>query len=647
MKASKFYVLILIVLVAGLLAACGGDTPVTDETPDAPQATHTSAPDPTATTAPTSMVVCLGETPNTLYPYGNPNAAAQEVLQALYDGPVDHRGYEYQPVILESLPDMDAGTAVMQTVQVQAGDTVLDSQGNVTELALGTFVRPSGCFSGECARAYNGEPLEMGQMVALYTLRPDILWSDGTPVTAQDSVYGFNLNTDAETPADKYRVERTLSYEAVDESTTKWTGIPGFIDPEYQNNFWMPAPQHAWDSLSPAELATNQNAAQTPLSFGPFMVSDYQADTITLVRNPNYFRAVEGLPLIDRLQFRVVGQDPDLNLDMLKTGECDVLDPSAAAGIDVAQVISAMGNGELFSSFANDNGWMLLNFGIQPLSYDDGYSFWAGDRPDYFSDVRTRQAIAMCIDRQAITDEITLGIAPVMDSYVTPDHPLFNAEGAAYAYSPTDAGELLDEAGWVLNAEGMRAASKIEGVRDGTPLSFTFLYPEHPQTEQIAAMIADNLAGCGIEAVPTSMPAEELFATGEEAPVFGRNFDMVLYAWQSSEEPACHLFLGDAIPGEDEDLFPYKWGGWNASGWANEDYDTACNSARGSAPGQSSYQQDHAAAQAILMEEVPMIPLFTYQHAALARVDICGLQLDPTAGFMWNAEYLAYGDVCP
>ena len=216
-----------------------------------------------------------------------------------------------------------------------------------------------------------------------------------------------------------------------------------------------------------------------------------------------------------------------------------------------------------------------------------------------------------------------------------------------HAHSPTDAGELLDEAGWVLNAEGMRAASKIEGVRDGTPLSFTFLYPEHPQTEQIAAMIADNLAGCGIEAVPTSMPAEELFATGEEAPVFGRNFDMVLYAWQSSEEPACHLFLGDAIPGEDEDLFPYKWGGWNASGWANEDYDKACNSARGSAPGQSSYEQDHAAAQAILMEEVPMIPLFTYQHAALARVDICGLQLDPTAGFMWNAEYLAYGDVCP
>jgi len=649
MKFSKQFYLPAVFVLVLLLAACGGSNQpdVMEETLPSEEVDDTPVSTPTPTPIPTSLVVCMGEAPNTLYPYGAPNQAAQTILQALYDGPIDHRGYLYQPVVLEALPDIAAGTAVLQSVQVQAGDTVLDNQGNIVTLDFGMFIRPSGCFSSECAEAYDGNPLAMDQMAALFTLRPGITWADGTPLTVADSVYGFNLNAAPETPASKYKVERTLSYEAVNENTVQWTGIPGFIDPGYQENFWMPAPEHLWGDLSPAELVQSELAAEKPLAFGSFVVQQMTSEQIVLQRNPAYFRAAEGLPRVDQVIFRLVGTNPETNRDMLLTGECDILDPSAVTGLGVGEIMALMADVQLFSTWANDNGWNLFSLGITPQSYDDGYTYWAGERPNYFGDVRTRQAIAQCIDRQAIVDEISLGVAPLMDSYLPPDHPLFNPEVPAYRFSPEEASDLLEEVGWVLNGNGVRTASGIEDITNGTLFEIELLYLDHPQNELVVEMAAESLAECGIQVNPKSLSAEELFATGEEAPVFGRNFDMVYYAWQSAEQPACHLYFSDAIPGKDETVFPYKWGGWNAAGWTNEEYDSACRAARGSAPGQEAYQSSHFLAQSILMEQVPMIPLFHYQHAALARPDICGLQLDATGGLLWNIENITYGAACP
>jgi peptide/nickel transport system substrate-binding protein len=647
MHKKNHFILIVFILVF-VLAACGpSENQPNGEENNSPQPDADSSQLATPTPIPTSLVVCLGEQPNTLYPYGSPNQAAQEVLQAIFDGPIDNLGYQYQPVLVDALPSFTEQTAVIQTVQVVPGDTVANNQGNVVALEFGDFIRPSGCFSADCAVAYDGNPVEMDQMVALFTLREGITWSDGTPLTSQDSIFGFNLNADPETPEDKFRTERTLTYEALEGNLIKWTGIPGFIDQQYQGNFWQPAPQHVWGEISPAQLPTSAEAAYQPLSFGPFTVSSFEADQVVLQRNARYYRAAEGLPLVDRVIFRVVGQEPDTNLDMLRTGECDILSPSATRGINITQIAEAEAEG-LQTVWATGSGWQALYFGITPQSYDDGYSMWAADRADFFGDARTRQAIALCINREQIAAQLTLENAGVMDSYVTDDHPLYNLEVAVYPYDPAQAADLLTAAGWILHSgASVRTSQGITDVLDGTAFSIEYLYPEHPQNEVIAGGIAQNLADCGIEVTATAMSPEELFATGEESPLFGRNFDLAHFSWQASSNPACHLFFSDAIPGEDLEQFPYKWGGWNAAGWSNPDFDAACRSARGSAPGQDSYIQNHTLAQQIFADELPVIPLYAYQQVSIARSDLCGLQLDPTGGFLWNVENLAYGADCP
>lgn len=653
MKLRQMILLFVAILaLVGVLAACGGNDgeSVMDATTP-PEQTSTPAATPTATAVPVSLVVCLGEAPNTLNPYGSPNAAAQEILQALYDGPIDQLGYQYQPVLVDSLPSFESGTVQIQPVTVQTADTVLDNNGNPVVLEYGMTVRPAGCYSDECAQEFVGDPIVMDQLVVQFSLLQGITWADGTPLTAADSVYGFNLNTDAASPASKYKVSRTAAYEAVDDITVRWMGLPGYMDPDYQNDFWLPVPQHLWGSLPAAELFSGAFSTDFILGYGPFNLVEVGADSFTLQHNPAYFRAAEGLPSVDNLIFRVVGQDAQTNLDMLATGECDVLDPTAVAGIETGEIDALVGEGGAVASWANADGWTLLNFGVVPQSYDDGYNYWAGDRPDFFGDARTRQAIAMCLDREAILQLLLRGHSPVMDTYLPPDHPLFNPNIATYSkeddLNNTAAMELLVEVGWQSNAEAVLRASGVEGVPDGQSFSVELLYADYPLNAEIVQMIVDQLAACQIEVTPVAMSEDELFVSGEGTPLFGRNFDMAFFAWQSSVNPACQLWTSEGIPGEDEEIFPYKWGGWNLTGWSNDAYDAACSAARGRAPGMEGYAENHALAQQILAEEVPIIPFYTYQQTALARADICGLQLDATGGLLWNIENMTYGANCP
>jgi peptide/nickel transport system substrate-binding protein len=100
---------------------------------------------------PRTLVVCLGQEPDTLYIYGGSMAAALNVQEAIYDGPIDNNSFSYQPVILEKLPNINDGDAVINPVDVAAGDTVIADDGSIVELAEGMMVRPAGCRSSECA----------------------------------------------------------------------------------------------------------------------------------------------------------------------------------------------------------------------------------------------------------------------------------------------------------------------------------------------------------------------------------------------------------------------------------------------------------------------------------------------------------------
>ncbi|MEZ0397137.1 MAG: peptide ABC transporter substrate-binding protein [Anaerolineales bacterium] len=623
----------LLFILILLLSACDGG----EALPPSPSSLPAPQPTPTAV-EPRSLTVCLGQEPPTLFPVGNLSASAQAVLAAVYDGPIDTNAYAYQPVILEKLPSLADGDAQVAPVSVYVGDEVVDADGVPVTLAPGVRVRPAGCRSADCAIVYDGQgEIQMDQMIVTFRLLDGLTWSDGAPLSAYDSVYAYLLAANPDLPASKYLTDRTQAYEAADALTVQWWGKPGYLDPTYFLNFWLPLPRHVWEVFSPDELPEIDAAAVTPLGWGPYVIEEWiRGDRIVLSRNGRYFRAAEGLPRFDTLTFRFVS-DPETAVSMLVAGECDLLDPSThlEGQVSLLQSLEAQGQAQLLVT--PTPVMERIDLGIRPASYDDGYL--AGrDRPDYFGDVRVRQAIAQCIDRQRIVDEVLSGLSEVPASYLPAGHPLYNPSLSVLSYDVAAAGQLLDQAGWIDHDNDPatpRQAWGVANVLNGTPLELTYLTTPAAQRVQTATIVADSLAACGVRLRVEYLAPEALYAPGPNGPLFGRNFDLAQFAMGSGgSSPSCLWFTGRQVPAAAND-----WVGTNLSGYSNPGFDAACLALTQSLPDDAVYRQAYQDTQALFARDLPVIPLYWRLRVAAARPGLSNYSLDPTAASaLWNIE---------
>jgi len=641
--------LLAFILFVFILSACQFPMGTNSETPT-PTAVPLSTSAPTATPVPSSrtLVVCLGEEPNTLYPLGEPNAAAQSVLEAIYDGPMDVVGYNYQPVILQRVPSIATGDALLEATPVQNGDLIVDAGGNLSYLDTGLRVRPAGCRGDDCAVTYDGvSPLEMDQMIVNFGLLENLVWSDGEPLTADDSVFAYNLAKDDSTPGSKFIFDRTQSYEATDETHLQWWGIPGFIDPTYYTNFWAPLPQHAWEEFAAADLPQIDIASRTPIGWGPYVMNEWVAgDHLTLTKNIRYFRADENLPAFDTLIFRVV-PDPDAAMSDLVSGACDLLDPTINLDGQLSLLLQMQTDKQAQALTSTTNTLEWLGLGITPATYDDGYSTSPPlDRPDFFYDKRTRQAIALCLDRQKVVDTVLFGLSEVPHTYISPEHPLYDTTVAPYPYDPDQGNRILDQVGWRdldNDPSTPRQAFGVLNVPQLTPLTLNYYTSSATQRRQVSEILAQSLEGCGIGVNVIYLSYIDLYAEGgANGPLFGRNFDLAEFAMgTTSLEPPCSWFTTAQIP-----TAANNWVGANVTGYKSPEFDAACARAQAQAPDDEAYRDAYHLTQSIFASDLPAIPLYVRLKVAAARSDMCNFDLDPTANALWNIESLDYGTTC-
>jgi peptide/nickel transport system substrate-binding protein len=415
------------------------------------------------------------------------------------------------------------------------------------------------------------------------------------------------------------------------------------VDDLYMTNFFSPLPRHLWEdelNYEPADLLTEPESSRMPLGWGAFVITAWEeGESITLERNPRYFRADEGLPTVEMLTFRFARDVHDL-LAMFLAGDCDVgLIRDGQLGRlhgelgEVMPFLVAHEQRDLLSLVTSTSEvWEHLQFGIVPVE--------GSGRQRLFADSRTRQAIAHCIDRQTLVDEVTYGLGQVADIYVPRDHPLFaGGRLTRWPYDPATGRALLAEAGWTdENENGILEAEDVEGVRRGTPFQVELmLVADDSQQDAIARIIRSNLADCGIQVDLAYVPLEEFIADGPQGPLLGRQFDLALFHWLNGMEPPCDLYLTEQIPGPDD------WGRFNISGFSYDAYDGACRAALAALPGTREYQQNHMEAQEIFSEQLPDLPLFWWVRVAIARPSVTNFLLDPSeASELWNIESMAW-----
>ncbi len=571
---------------------------------------------------PQELVVCISEEPETLYPYGfrSTATAATHVNHGIYESLITNRSFEFQARGIEKIPSLADGDAFFDSVVVDDGDMVVDVDGDVVALRDGVRVNN---LSGE-EIVYDGTPTVMSQMVVSFTLQP-MTWSDGTPVTADDSVYSFELASDPHTPVPKNLVAQTQSYEATGDLTLEWTGIPGYFDRSYFTNIWSPYPRHYWGDIPPKELLEADVSTRRPLSTGPFVLSEWtDGEQIVLVKNDNYYLADQGLPAVDSVRFIFVPSSSQLIASLL-SGQCDIATQEGITMSDMPSLLEAYENGLIVPYSQIGTVFEHVDFGINPVEE------YAVERRDWFEDVRIRRALVMCTDRQSMVDDLLYGQSELIHAYVPGMHPLYPEDVTEWPYDPVAANELLDATGFIDSDEdGIRNDPQTGSVFRVNLLSSI----GNEIAEKVAYRIRDDLIKCGIEVIPMFLSNEEYFADGPEGPLFGRRFDMGAFPWLISTEPNCALYLSSRIPGQEN---AWNRGFNNETGFVNDEFDAACSAALSALPGMPEYEENHREALRIWSEQVPIIPLFMRLRIAASGPEVINFNLDPTQpSELWN-----------
>lgn len=635
-RKKLFTAVSLLMVLSVLLSACAQQqapsTVVVRETVVVEATPVPATPEPAG---PKVMVVCMAQEPETLYTLSEAALVKTAVLEAVYDWGVDTRSYDYQAVGIVELPSLDNGLASTEEVTVNEGDLVYDVvTDEVVPLASGVTLAQ---LEGDPVVYEGGGSAATVQQTVSWTLVDGITWEDGEPVTTEDILFAWEVASSPDSPNVKYTIERTTSYTASDDKTWTWVSLPGYTTGTYfVDALYNPLPKHVYgeggsNPLSPAEMLEDESVNRDPLAFGPFRVDEWIAgDSITLSKNDTYYRASEGLPLLDTLIYRFI---PDTNalIAQLASGECDMGTQDAAFEGSLPLIRQFESQGIMVPQVVAGTVYEHIDFNILPVETYTGAAATLQDNEGgrLFANADFRRAIAHCIDRQALADQVAPG-AVVQHVYSPADHPLYAGDEniTVYEFDPAKGLELLSGLGWT-DSDG-------DGILDngaGTPLAFIHSTRTNPLREKVTQVVQAQLKeNCQIETT-ISLQGGEFFADGPDGPVFGRQYDFGEFAWLTGVEPPCSLYQTSQIPNEVN-----GWGAQNNTGWSNAEFDAACALATTTLD-EAVKAEQHALAQTLFTEELPSLVLFARAKILVTLPSVTGVIMDPTANSeLWNVE---------
>jgi peptide/nickel transport system substrate-binding protein len=395
-----------------------------------------------------------------------------------------------------------------------------------------------------------------------FTLNPAAHFSDGTPVTAEDVVFSWQLLRDHGRPNYRLYYAKVAKAEARDAHSVRFDFTDGGDRELPLILGLMPIlPGHAIDP------ATFENSTMAkPVGSGPYVVSDIDAGkSVTFKRDPNYWgRALpinRGLWNFDELRFDFY-RDANAYFEAFKAGEYDVRAETDPVRWQTGYNFPAMNDGRVVKeTFAS---------GLPKFASD----FVFNARRRIFADIRVRQAIVLLFDFQWLNRNFFFNLYQRSASYfddseLTAYHsPADEHERALLApypdavrpdvldgtWSPPasdgsgrdrstlrQALELLRAAGYELSGTTLRDKATHR------PFTFEIMVTDRDE-ERLALTFSNNLARAGIKADVRLVDAVQ---DQERRSSF--DFDMIEYRWEQSLSPGNEqsFYWGSAAAGQD------------------------------------------------------------------------------------------------
>jgi peptide/nickel transport system substrate-binding protein len=408
------------------------------------------------------------------------------------------------------------------------------------------------------------------------TLRDNLTWHDGEPLTTADIAFTVNLlqTGDGYLPSDLVAFWKEISVIVLDELNVQFVLPEAFAPFQDYLAFGM-LPNHLLGGNTLNEIA-NSTFNLEPVGSGPYQFSELtvENDVITGLTLKAFTNNSKSGPFLEEINFRYY---PDAQsayqayLDKYVQGISEI--PDEMLG-------SALTNQELsiYTGRLPQISMVLFNLNDQALPF--------------FQDASIRKALLLGLNRQQMVNKLFNGQAIVANSVIFPDSWAYLDTLSTVEYNFEQASLLLKEAGYVITGD-----ENPVRMNENTALRFVLTYPDDELHRVVAETIQSDWKKLSVDVILEAIPAD-IFISDKLAP---RAFQAALVDLNLSRTP-------------DPDPYPF-WDsgqattGQNYSQWSNRLASDSIEQARVTMDFAERTRLYHNF-QAIFEADLPALPLY-------------------------------------
>ena len=468
-----------------------------------------------------------------------------------------------------------------------------------------------------------------------WTLKPDVVWADGTPFTARDVVFTgeYCLHEGIGCSADASFTD-VQAFEALDDHTVRVTfsvakPVPygpfvGAITPiiqyeQFKDCTGIRAPE-----------CTAENFA--PVGTGPFKVNEFRAnDVITFSANERFREP--GKPWMKTVTLKGGGDAASAARAVLETGEYDYA-WNLQVEPEILEQMAAAGKGEVVMGFGTNVERLVVN----QTNADAGLGperrslVLGGTNPHPFlADPVVRRALSLAIDRRLLV-EAGYGPAGRVTCNIVPAPPMYasTANEGCRMPDPEEANRILDEAGWVPGADGVRS-------KDGVRLSVLYQTSTNSVRQGTQALVKQMWQRIGVETELRNIDGGVFFGSDPASPDTFQKFyaDVEMYTSNfQGTDPEFYMaaWTCEEAPGPDN-----QWLGTNVARGCSAEFDALVERLAATPYGDERFETAKRMNDIVVQNHF-LIPLVWRASTSARAKSLKGVRMNPWDSELWNIE---------
>ena len=426
-----------------------------------------------------------------------------------------------------------------------------------------------------------------------FSIRPDAVWHDGTPVTSDDVIFTIDRMKGEGSlyPQDVKDLWSKIQVTKLNDKNLKFT-LPEPFVPFMDYLTFGVLPKHLLESVPAGQMASAEfnikPVGSGPYQFDHLLVENGKITGVVLGVNPKYYGKP---PYIEQVVFRYYPNSAAA-LDAYRQG--DVLAVSQITP-DVLSAALEEPKLSIYTSRLPEMGMVMLNL--------------KNDEVAFLQNAKVRRALMLAINRPFLINKYLQGQAIISNGPILPNSWAYHDGIEQYPYDPEEAVNLLKAEGYVLPADGGQVRQK-----DGVPLSLKLIHPNDVVHAQIAQAIKDEWAQIGVQVELQAMPYDQLIRDS----LASRSYQAALVDLDLSRTP-------------DPDPYPF-WhqaeaaNGQNYSQWDNRAASEYLEQARVTAD-YGLRERLYRNFQVVFGKELPSLPLYVPVYSYGVDSQVQGVQV--------------------